>query len=202
MQCSLRHGLGLLLLLAAGTAAAAGAASLRGTLLVAAQDMAHTPFARSVILVVAHGDKGAHGLVLNRRTEFSLADVLPETVSTGSERDHPLYSGGPVRQHQLGMLIRTTTPRSGVEPIMPGVGYTTQETAFDNILETTPDKTEVRVFAGNAGWAPQQLEREIARGHWHILDATPELVFALPVENLWQRMIERLPAQSGIRRPL
>lgn len=201
MSRSLRYGFGVLLLLAAGLAAAADA-SLRGTLLVAARDMGNTPFARTVILVIEHGDSGAHGLVLNRRTELSLADVLPGTVDADGGRDYPLYSGGPVRQHQLGILVRTTTPRDGVEQILPGVGHTAQASVFDAVLASGPDETGIRVFAGYAGWAPEQLESEIARDHWHILDATSALVFTSPGENLWQRMIERLPARSGERRSL
>lgn len=202
MRRLLRYGFGVLLALATGLAVA-GDASVRGTLLVAARDMTDTPFARTVILVIEHDDDGAQGLVLNRPTDRSLSDVIPAAVPSDSKRDRPLYSGGPVRPRQLSMLVRTTTPHEGVDQVLPGVGHTSRAPVFNAILEQASKGAGIRVFAGYAGWAPGQLDHEIDRGSWHILDASADAVFNRSNEGLWQRMLERLPASTGRqRRPL
>ena len=51
---------------------------LQGKLLVAKTDLIDPNFNRTVVLVLAHGDQGALGLVLNRPTITPLAAPLPE----------------------------------------------------------------------------------------------------------------------------
>lgn len=53
-----------------------------------------------------------------------------------------------------------------------------------------------RLYAGYAGWAAGQLERELSAGDWHILQADPETVFGKDPEKIWQDL-NRL--SSGIR---
>ena len=52
--------------------------SLQGKLLVAAPSLLDPNFARTVVLLLAHGEHGALGLVLNRPTVTSLSSPLPE----------------------------------------------------------------------------------------------------------------------------
>ncbi len=47
-----------------------------------------------------------------------------------------------------------------------------------------------RIIAlGYAGWAPQQLESEIANNLWLIADTTPELVLGNDDKSKWQRAL-------------
>ena len=47
-------------------------------------------------------------------------------------------------------------------------------------------------LVGYAGWAPSQLEHEIARGAWLPSKLEPSLVFDVPAERLWQAAYERV----------
>jgi putative transcriptional regulator len=49
----------------------------------------------------------------------------------------------------------------------------------------------MRVFAGYAGWSPDQLEAEIAEGSWYVVDAEPEDAFRDDAEALWPRVLRR-----------
>ena len=51
--------------------------SLRGKLLIAPPALVDPNFARSVVLIAAHDDEGALGLVLNRPLEVPLAEISP-----------------------------------------------------------------------------------------------------------------------------
>ena len=48
---------------------------------------------------------------------------------------------------------------------------------------------KVRLFAGYAGWSPGQLEGEMRRKAWLTFPASLELVFEIPPESLWQKVL-------------
>ena len=49
----------------------------------------------------------------------------------------------------------------------------------------------VRLFSGYAGWAPDQLEAELAEGAWFVLDAVAADVFCVDAERLWHDVMRR-----------
>jgi putative transcriptional regulator len=48
------------------------------------------------------------------------------------------------------------------------------------------------VFLGYAGWAPGQLEREIAQGSWLVVPAAARLVFEPDPDRLWEQAVRSL----------
>jgi putative transcriptional regulator len=44
---------------------------------------------------------------------------------------------------------------------------------------------ELRIFIGHSGWAPGQLEAEIARGAWTLERADPQAIFKKKSEHPW-----------------
>ena len=68
-----------------------------GTLLVAAPTLTDANFARSVVFVIDHRPAGTLGVVLNRPSEVSVADVLP-TWGPHTSTPHAVFVGGPVEQ--------------------------------------------------------------------------------------------------------
>ncbi|MES1943008.1 hypothetical protein PC39_02747 [Salinisphaera sp. PC39] len=182
--------LACLLALAAATPALAADSSLRGTLLVAERQLSGTAFARAVILVLEHDDGGALGLVLNRPSDATLADALPNRADELAY-DYPVHLGGPVRMQGLALLARTEGNEHGSRRILPEVVYTHAQAAFDAILASSPDPDAVRIFAGHAGWAPGQLENEIRRGDWLIVPAKANHIFEDNDDDLWQRLQEQ-----------
>ena len=51
--------------------------------------------------------------------------------------------------------------------------------------------SQVRVFAGYAGWGGGQLEAELGAGAWWILDADPDDAFCDQPGVLWKRVLRR-----------
>ena len=58
------------------------------------------------------------------------------------------------------------------------------------VAERDPDK-KFRLYAGYAGWAPGQLDRELARGGWHVLQADVATVFEKVPSEIWPELINR-----------
>src|SRR4029078_13589382 len=73
-----------------------------------------------------------------------------------------LYMGGPVQPDAaIGLGFGGTV---GDDPLLGAMG------AVD--LDGSPDTpTAVRVFVGYAGWGPGQLDTELARDDWLVVDA-------------------------------
>jgi len=57
----------------------------------------------------------------------------------------------------------------------------------------------LRVFAGHAGWAPGQLESEVARGDSHLVTADAQMVFEMKPETLWRELERRASATTARR---
>jgi putative transcriptional regulator len=51
-----------------------------------------------------------------------------------------------------------------------------------------------RYFLGYSGWAPVQLEVEIARGGWYVLPADPDTVLKMDPAVMWRELLARATA--------
>jgi putative transcriptional regulator len=166
--------------------AAAGADLIpaKGRLLVATESVRGEIFAETVILLLAYGESGAMGLVVNRPTELDLGELLEETDDTADYRQ-AVYWGGPVSMGTLSALVHSDTPAGGADEIVESV----RRVPFDDALEVASvDPASVRFYLGHAGWAPGQLDHELARGSWLVLPATDEIVFADDPKRLWETL--------------
>jgi hypothetical protein len=64
--------------------------TLRGQLLVAAPSLIDPNFRRTVVLILEHTDEGALGLVLNRPTDVTAGDAVPELAPLVGDEGIPL----------------------------------------------------------------------------------------------------------------
>ena len=55
----------------------------------------------------------------------------------------------------------------------------------------------LRVYLGCAGWSPGQLEREIARGDWHLAAGDAAAVFSPEPDGEWRRLIRLTDVIAG-----
>jgi putative transcriptional regulator len=164
--------------------------SLQGKLLVAGTSLNDPNFARTVVLLLAHGDQGALGLVLNRPTVTSVSSPLPEWEELASE-PAVVFVGGPVTEGTI-CLARvksdTSAPTSGFIPLQGTLGTVNLES--DPAL-VAPSLEQLRIFAGYAGWGPGQLEAEMEAGAWWALDARDEDTFCDEPGDLWKKVLRR-----------
>ena len=53
------------------------------------------------------------------------------------------------------------------------------------------DVERLRVFAGYAGWAPDQLDGELEAGGWFVVDADADDPFFSRPDDLWAEVLRR-----------
>lgn len=165
--------------------------SLTGRLLVATPSLTDPNFARTVVLLLAHGDQGAFGLVLNRpRDDAHVADHLP-VWSEHVAAPAVLFSGGPVEPSAaigLASIPGETFPADGWTEVIPQVGIVNlEEPPFD--ITTTLD--HVRLFTGYAGWGAGQLENEVKEEAWFVVEPEVSDPFTEAPAELWRTVLRR-----------
>lgn len=147
-----------------------------GKLLVAAYSTGASggPFERSVIYLVHHDLWSAHGYILNRPLDKG------ERVPSSPYRE--LY-GGPVAEGTPVALMG----RDAQDDIL----FLSSDAAADEL-------ENISLLYGYAGWGPVQLNYEIMRGHWSVMDYDPEIVFETPSGAMWQQARDRFLEQSPV----
>jgi putative transcriptional regulator len=159
-----------------------------GRLLVAAPTLMDPQFQRAVVVMLEHSDDGALGLVLNQPTEIHAADALPEPLGALFPDGQVIHCGGPVQPAAVIILAEFDTPDRAAEVVVDRIGIVDPEEAIDDL---TGHVGRLRIFGGYAGWAPGQLEGEIAEGAWIDVPARPEDIFTATPERLWSAALER-----------
>jgi putative transcriptional regulator len=153
--------------------------SVTGQLLIAAPSMGDY-FHRTVILVIEHSEQGAFGLVLNRPSETTVGEAAPELGELIGD-EHLMHVGGPVQPNAVTAIGEHKDPQDATKLIVAAVGMVD--------LDEPPDLARVRVFAGYAGWGPEQLDGELEQEGWILEDAHPDDPFG--EGDLWAQVLRR-----------
>jgi putative transcriptional regulator len=167
---------------------------LTNQLLIALPALAETNFSRSVALICQHDDDGAMGIVVNRRSEYTLGEVLGQMgLEGGSEtlRAQPVLAGGPVHPER-GFVLHDGGPRwDSTLAIADSLFLTTSRDILEAMARGEgPDNALVAL--GCAGWGSGQLEHELTENDWLTAPADAELLFTLPLEARWQAAAGRI----------
>jgi len=161
------------------------APSLSGRILIARPEFHDENFWATLTLILEHSDEGAIGLVLNRPSPLSMDDAFPDWTELAASPD-VVFVGGPVDRDALIAL-----GRSDVGDGLLALGAHSVDLDAQPTLVAAEGITEVRVFAGYAGWAAGQLEGEIANHSWWVVDGQIDDLFTDDPERLWARVLQR-----------
>ncbi len=165
--------------------------SLKGQLLIASPSLVDSFFSRTVILMLDHSEEGAAGVVLNRPTEATVADIAETVFAEPVDWDKPLNLGGPVPGPL--MVLHQVEDRADQE-ILPGL-YNTVDVV--NVRSLVDDRAEPTLILANyAGWGPGQLESEFGVDSWFTLPATIDHVFWDGEKDLWDVVVKAVNARK------
>ena len=161
--------------------------SLTGQLLLASPTLSDPNFARTVVLIGAHSEEGAMGVVLNRPSALTVGEAVPQLLATLDLGD-PVFAGGPVQPDSLVLLAEFLDPTPAGLLVLGRIGFPAPDVDLDELAEAT---VRGRVFAGYAGWGEGQLDAELDQGDWFVQAAEPEDVFSEEPEALWGQVLTR-----------
>jgi len=163
----------------------------KGIILVSHPAMEAPNFRQTVVLIIDHNPTGSLGLVLNRPTDILLSQTLPD-VAALKGTTHRLFIGGPVAANRMTMLVRLKEPPAGVASVVGEIYVGGSPDMLERLI-SQPQPTEAfRVFAGVAGWAPNQLAFELHQGAWATLPADAADIFDKDPDSLWPDSLKRL----------
>lgn len=179
----------LLLLALLGTAPTLAQAPDKGMLLVATPEMRDPRFSETVVLLLHYGPEGALGVAINRPTWVDPLAAFPDMEFLESYRGS-IYIGGPVaRANVLVLVSDPEIDAPETEPVFDGVYVSADPEFLRGVVATANTDQSLRLYAGHASWEAGQLDREIAAGHWQIVPADTDLVFAREPLELWRQVL-------------
>ena len=172
--------------------------NLTGKVLIAMPGMADPRFAHSVVLICAHGDEGAMGIVLNKPLPgIGFADLLGQLGidAQGRAPSVPVHFGGPVEPGRGFVLHPLPEGEAEDEGLLRIPGLRLGMTTTRNILEDIargrgPDRAVLSL--GYAGWDAGQLESEVLANGWLVAEAGDELIFGTDNARKWQQALKSL----------
>lgn len=182
------------------------ASSLAGKLLLAMPNMGDPRFHRAVIVVCAHDENGAMGLVINHvlpgidlRNLFEQLNIAAAQpgVPPAPLPDIQVLSGGPVENGRGFLLHSKDFHLPDTVEVTDHLSVTGTIDALRAVAEGRGPKTMLFVL-GYAGWTPGQLDREIQQNVWLVAEATPALVFTTTTDDKWAAAIKILGIDPGM----
>ena len=177
-------GLILLLCTVSWPTFAQDAKPLTTIFIVASADLPDPNFRGSTVLVMNNIGPGPAGIIVNRPTKIPVSRVFPDMEQLAQLPDK-VYFGGPVEITAVSFLFRADAAPEHATQVVDGVYFSTNPDLLRTLLGRDKPMEGLRIFAGYSGWAPGQLENEIARGDWTLAPAEASTIFDSKSERPW-----------------
>ncbi len=160
--------------------------NLTNHFLIAMPNMADPYFAKTLTYICEHNDQGALGIVVNRPLDMTLQALfehLAITLQHGEAfKSVPIHFGGPVQVDRGFVLHAPLGQWQSTLAVNGEIGLTTSKDILQAVARGEgPGKLFVTL--GYAGWAPGQLENELAQNAWLTVQARPEVIFDRPADK-------------------
>lgn len=166
-------------------------------LLVAAPDLSDPEFFRSVVFLIEHDDTGTVGVIVNRPSHTPVGHILPDWQDAMTE-PAVVFNGGPVQRDGalgLGQLRLAADAGTGLRVVSGGLALVDLDADPAEVAGTA---SNLRVYAGHAGWEVGQLADEIERGGWYVVAGGLDDVFSADPGGLWRAVLRRQPAPLSL----
>ena len=157
---------------------------LTAILLVARAELPDSYFADSVVLVMNNLGPAPVGVIINRPTPIGVSQLFPDLKRLARLHDK-VYFGGPVDIESVWFLFRAAAPPEHAIQACDGTYLSANRELLLRLLGRDKPMDGLKILVGHAGWAPGQLEAEIARKDWTLERAQSEAIFNGKSERPW-----------------
>lgn len=183
--------------------------------LIAMPGLEDQAFAKSVVYVCEHTERGALGIVINKPSDINLQRLFDQVelpLRRDDLTDNPVYQGGPV-QTERGFVLHDSMladAQDAAEPresayastmVIPGgLEMTTSKDVLE-ALSTGAGPRRVLVSLGYSAWGEGQLESELADNSWLTVSADAAVIFDTPVAQRYDKALALLGLQAWMLSP-
>ena len=180
--------------------------------LIAMPGLEDESFARSVVYLCEHSQRGALGLIINKPTDITLKGLFGKVDLSLRREDltkEPVFQGGPVQTergfvlHEPMLMDKGETDESAYASTMTIPGGLEMTTSKDVLeaLSTGAGPRRVLITLGYSSWGEGQLESELAENAWLTVAADLSVIFDTPVPERYDRALSLLGLQAWMLSP-
>ncbi len=185
--------------------------------LIAMPSLEDEAFAKSVVYVCEHSERGALGLVINKPSDLSMTGLFEKVELPLHRQDlmnASVLQGGPVHTER-GFVLHDAMVLDAPEQEAQALSAVSskdkaQESVYASTmtipggLEMTTSKDvlealsigagpkRVLISLGYSAWGEGQLESELAENSWLTVGADTAVIFDTPVEQRYERAMKLL----------
>ncbi len=164
--------------------------------LIATPFLEDARFEGSLTYICEHSEQGAMGLTINHPMDIALSEILEQLDLQGGPADVPVYVGGPVQPERGFVLHRPVGQWQSSLALTDTLALSTSKDILAAIANGEGPDDFIMVL-GYAGWAPGQLEGELAGNAWLTCPADEHILFELPPAKRLAAALERLGVAPG-----
>lgn len=163
---------------------------LEGQLLVATPNVAGSSFRQSLVLICAHSDDGAMGLIVNHHLPNVDYGELFEQFNLPTkqiDKSLPVGYGGPVEVNR-GFVIYRHEDRF-LDEAMLKIGDLAISGSIEllRLIAQNKGPAESMLVLGYAGWSSGQLEDEMEENSWLSVPVDSDIIFDKDNDRKWHR---------------
>ncbi len=186
--------------------------NLTNHFLIAMPGMEDGTFARSVVYVCEHTERGALGLIINKPGDINLGDLFQKVDLPLDRKElsaQPVFHGGPL-QTERGFVLHDPMVAEGLGAdesvyastlaVPGGLDMTTSKDVLE-AMSGGGGPRRVLVTLGFSSWGEGQLESEIASNSWLTVDADTSVIFESPIEQRYDRAMRLLGLEAWMLSP-
>ncbi|WP_262151674.1 YqgE/AlgH family protein [Chryseobacterium foetidum] len=162
--------------------------SYKGKILISTPDISGDIFSRSVVLIIDHDQNGSFGLILNKKNS-----KISTRFKSLFEFKIDVYDGGPVENDKVFFIIKGEKITDSYSEINSEFYLTENvEEVINAVMTNRLSVNDLKIFSGYSGWMAGQLEDEISRKVWTVVDVY-NLDYTLPNDQtLWKSIMQNL----------
>lgn len=176
--------------------------------LIAMPGLDDEAFAKSVIYLCEHTERGALGLIINKPSDINLKGLFDKVelpLRREDLTDALVFHGGPVQTERGFVLHESLMPGqesvyASTMTIPGGLEMTTSKDVLE-ALSSGAGPRRVFVSLGYSAWGEGQLESEISDNSWLTVQADMNVIFDTPAAERYDKAMLLLGVQSWTLSP-
>jgi putative transcriptional regulator len=171
-----------------------GVSLANGVFLVAKPMLIDSQFRETVVLITElEAGSGPIGVIINRPLDIRLSKLI-SGIHIPASFDHG-YGGGPVALTQLFFLLHSHEQPAHSVPVLADVYLSGDRRLLESVMRGNTKVSAFHAYVGYSGWAPEQLQLEIASGGWYVMQADAETIFRTDSSKIWPELMRRAASQ-------